>query len=562
MKFLKIFAVILIALFTAKKSYADQIIINRGGTYTGSWDNSIGGSRDPNKSAVLITTSEPVILEKCTIRGNSKALLIAFSSDPNIRPNLTIRKCYIYGEAYLETGKDPAYPVIVSVTKAEKLIIENNYMENTSGIRVIGNPFGISNFNGAADDVNNASPTVSIQKNISKNIWASFIQIMHVNDLKGLKVEIAWNEIINEPRKSDTGDVMMMHTAHASAINPILIRNNFIQGVFPVDLDTNTSFGGSGINASDGRGNGDPRGNLYAPDRVTSNVIASDNQVIGCANVGMFISAGNNNKLLRNRIVCGGKFIDSDGLEKPIRRRFTGIYVLDTCKKWDSNVKCKGNLLNQGDADSYECGAKQSTNAYYNNTAQENVVGYYNPGSNRRSDYAVNQLYVPHPTDALKSTKDERNNDVYFMAEDVLCSASSFSGGIKNITGDFDFIQTASGSSRFRAIRDYYNANNASSQIPNITLECTNCTGNKMINGPSGQLLNYSQPSSPDIGDDNAGLGGSTYAITLADEAKEVELWRQKVRNNRIQLGPQDTNQRVFKKKKRRLFGINLGKNF
>src|SRR4051812_29992903 len=66
---------------------ASPLVITKGGTYSGTFE-----STDPKKPAVVVNTSEPVVIENSTIRG--KGDLIASGTS---HTNITVRNVKGYG---------------------------------------------------------------------------------------------------------------------------------------------------------------------------------------------------------------------------------------------------------------------------------------------------------------------------------------------------------------------------------------------------------------------------------------------------------------------------------
>jgi hypothetical protein len=148
---------------------------------------------------------------------------------------------------------------------------------------------------------------------------------------------VAWNEVINEPDAGYQEDVILSYKLQGTPADPARIHSNFIDGAYPRD-PRNGSSTGSGINAGDG-------GDSSAGNR---HVEAFDNHVVRAVNVGMFIAAGSNNTLYRNRILRSGLLPDGSR----IAHRFTGMYV------WDC---CYGQI---------------ASGVFRDNVARDNLVGY------------------------------------------------------------------------------------------------------------------------------------------------------------------------------------------
>src|SRR5215208_3163357 len=72
-------------------------VISKGGTYTGTFDN-----QDPNVAAVVVKTTEPVIIENATIKSRGDLIVSGVS-----HTKITVRNTKGYGLNPNVTGKLP-----------------------------------------------------------------------------------------------------------------------------------------------------------------------------------------------------------------------------------------------------------------------------------------------------------------------------------------------------------------------------------------------------------------------------------------------------------------------
>src|SRR5688572_19798047 len=98
------------------------IVITRGGTYRGTWD-----SQDPNHPAVVISTSEKVIIEDSTI--TSKSDLIASGVT---HTNITVRRTT--GTALNPNIAGRAPGRFLTIEEFDNVVLEGNRLNGTSGI--------------------------------------------------------------------------------------------------------------------------------------------------------------------------------------------------------------------------------------------------------------------------------------------------------------------------------------------------------------------------------------------------------------------------------------------
>src|SRR4051812_36379603 len=91
--------------------------ITKGGTYTGTFDN-----QDPNVAAVVVKTTEPVIIDHATIKSRGDLIKSGVS-----HTNITVRNTAGYGLNPNVAGRLPGE--FVTVEQFDNLIVQDNYME-------------------------------------------------------------------------------------------------------------------------------------------------------------------------------------------------------------------------------------------------------------------------------------------------------------------------------------------------------------------------------------------------------------------------------------------------
>ena len=286
---------LLVSILSVKaQTYTSPITITSGGTYTGNWL-----SNDPNIPAVNIQTTQPVIIQNSRIQ--SKGVLINIA---NTGANVTVKNVCAYGlnpgVAGLNAGR------FIKSSNSNNLVIENNYIESTAGIYILS-------FQGNGS----ASQTISIKYNQFLNIEgrASAGAAYRTDDVGYIKVqavqfdkvqnkpnlEIAWNQIINEPYNSRSEDVINMYLSSGTTTSPILIHDNYINGSYPAAVATG-SFSGGGILAD---------GNPTTLADATAYLSVYNNQVVATTNYGIGIACGHNNNMYNNRVVASGYLSDN-----------------------------------------------------------------------------------------------------------------------------------------------------------------------------------------------------------------------------------------------------------
>ena len=240
--------------------------------------------------AVTIATSQPVTIQNSIIR--SRGALIA---SYGYNANLTVRNTQGFGLNPNVYGRYPGR--FIDLENFSNLVVENNYMEGTSGIYLY-------------QYTGNYTPaqTIKVMRNSALNIDGRYsdgkggfltgpfdnyyVQFFQINGVKNLpEVEIAWNQVINEPGKSRVEDNISIFDSGGTPASPFRIHNNYIQGAYGARPETERSYTGGGIMLSD-------VGTAY--------IHAYENQVIATTNYGIAVSSGHDNHFFNNRIISAG----------------------------------------------------------------------------------------------------------------------------------------------------------------------------------------------------------------------------------------------------------------
>ena len=265
-------------------------ILYEGGTYKGNWR-----SLDPKRPAILIETSEPVIIEHANIAGRGN-LIAGFGN------RVTIRNVNGYGLNPNVIGQMPGH--FANLEEVKNVVIQNSYMQGTSGIyirdyrgdgtkretiRITNNK--ISNIMGAQSDGRGG---YSYKRNITHAIM--FNQVQRIPG-----AEIAWNQIINEPGKSLVEENINMYISGGTPNSPILIHDNYVQGAYNARPWVDADYAGGGIILGDGPTD-DPSASSYTR--------AYNNQVVNAVNQGISIMGGVDNRIYNNRVVYSGRLPD------------------------------------------------------------------------------------------------------------------------------------------------------------------------------------------------------------------------------------------------------------
>lgn len=334
------------------RSYAGPLVITQGGTYTGSWQ-----SLDPEVPVITIRTREPVVIENSYLRGRGNLIR-------GEAVNLTVRNTTGYGLNPLTDGLFPGR--FLAVERVLNLLVENNELRGTSGIYINyfnGNPATGQTIKILRNRIRNVDGRYvnQVGKPTGKRYSVQAVQFNAVNRVPN--VEIAWNEVINEPGKSAVEENFNLYESGGTPESPIKIHNNFIDGAYAVNPWKDKNYSGGGIMLGDGG---------YADMTVAGGYVdVYDNQVVRTSNQGIAIAGGHHQRVYGNRIVSSGRL--PSGEVNPSAN--VGIYV------WN----------NQADA-------RKLSPTFFNNSVFNNLIGWARFNATGKVYY--NNLWTPSCVEA------------------------------------------------------------------------------------------------------------------------------------------------------------------
>lgn len=324
------------------------LVITSGGTYSGAWQ-----SLDAQTPAVLVMTSEPVVIENATIRGRGELIRTGVSG-----VDLTVRNVEGYGLNPQVHGQAPGR--FLYAFDFASVVVRDSHMQNTGGIKLVEYS-GDRTAGQTVSIVGNSALNIDGRKSDGNGGWLDFnkrtrlsdgheergyeirqfLQLDKVRDLPG--VRIAWNQVINEPGNSRVEDNINIYKSSGTPQSPILIHDNYIQGAYTIrpaqgsySDDTYSyswKYSGGGILLGDGDG-------------TAGWVRAYDNQVVSTTNYGIAVYTGHDTEFHDNRVLSSGLLDDG----RAIWGQNVGIYI------WD--------------------GKEQGDSSFYNNSARDNLVGW------------------------------------------------------------------------------------------------------------------------------------------------------------------------------------------
>ncbi len=242
-------------------SQLESITITAGGTYTGDW---VSTDTSP---AVRIATAEPVVIVDSTVKNVAGGTLI--ESPYGAQSSVTLVRVSGYG------GSGRFY----EAENFRSITIRNCTIDRTSGIRLVAPVTGSS---------------VLIARTRHRNIQrgdaspGNFVQLVSVQNAR---VEIKWNEVLNEYNKSHPEDLISVYqSAH------LRLHDNYFQHQSTPGNAYNTSSQ-NGITIEAGAG---------TPPTFDNEV--SRNRLVDGMAIGIF--GGHDNYVHHNRVVQDGRLPD------------------------------------------------------------------------------------------------------------------------------------------------------------------------------------------------------------------------------------------------------------
>ena len=257
-------------LLLTNMAHAGVINITRGGTYTFSV-----GNNNPNVPAVSIRTREMVTLRNCVIFSQGTAVQTEVAGANLYLSHTTISILGPSGVGVGGTGKG------VEAVEPGFLWVDHCWINGAqNGVYVIGYPV-------------DSTPT-SAQVTTGFNRLTNCFNAVQLNGLHlDPNISVQWNEVLSRPGCTDAINV---YRSSGQPGRPILIRNNYVQGVRPA-TPNEIDFTGSGIVTD---------GDTSNPSLATSNVEIAFNQVVECVATGIALAMGLDQIAHDNTVVSAG----------------------------------------------------------------------------------------------------------------------------------------------------------------------------------------------------------------------------------------------------------------
>ncbi|WP_354580812.1 Ig-like domain-containing protein [Hymenobacter sp. UYP22] len=308
-------------------TYSAPITITQGGTYTGNFR-----STDSNTPCIRIQTTQPVTITGCVLVGAGDLI-----DAKNGGSTLIITNNKGYG--IQQSVDNRRHGRFVEVNTGRSVRVENNYFEHTSGVAL---------YQWSGDG--SPSQTLTVRYNQAKNIdgryrngGSEYVQFLGLNQVRNVgNMEIAWNQVINEPNNSLVEDNINFFNSGGVQQSPARVHDNFVKGAYPYPAN-GTKFTGTGM-TTDGDGS--------SASTTAAFIEAYNNQFISTCNAGMNIAAGHDIYFHDNRMVTSGLLPDGSAMNA----HYAATAVFNAYQ--------------------------QSGSVFYNNRIQNNTIGFVKNGYN------------------------------------------------------------------------------------------------------------------------------------------------------------------------------------
>lgn len=327
--------------FGAPINITDALITSNGGpVFDGLVIENTSYSTN-NGAAIYVTSSQAVTIQNCVI----KAQKYCISSLTN-GSNVTVRNCV--GLVRNTTQASQPCHRFLNIEQGATVVCENNtmigggiyiYQQASSGGGLTQCKIRYNRAYNIDGRLSDGAGGFVFERGNTANTYFQAKQFLQMNDVRGAtNVEVAWNEVVNEPFVSRPEDNINIYGSSGTPGSPINIHDNFIFGGWasrPYDI----YYSGGGIICDKGTSTDWTDEATVA----TKWVNIDDNQVVGLVQHGISAPYANNVNARRNRIICPNKLRGQTVLAANVGAYIGGALVATVRGfthdlVWDSNV--------------------------------------------------------------------------------------------------------------------------------------------------------------------------------------------------------------------------------
>lgn len=199
------------------------LTITTGGTYTGCYQ-----STDSNKAAITVATTQPVTINRATIKHAGVGIDHGAS-----RANITVTNSVFTASA---PSVADAEQQAVRFYQPATFVIEHNRFVDGHGVLVNGDNVATNTFRVSYNDY------IDIGRYSQP---AAYPGAVHTDKVIAPGGKILWNRISNHHGRSQAEDVFGLASTKGAAGNPIEVGHNLVNGAYPITRDGAGFTGGA-----------------------------------------------------------------------------------------------------------------------------------------------------------------------------------------------------------------------------------------------------------------------------------------------------------------------------
>jgi hypothetical protein len=249
---------------------------------------------------IYMPNGEQIIFDRCVFATSTNGDMAHITNDSRVR----FRNCIFIGTGTQAPGVLRARAIFAE--RPRLVDAQNCYFLNTAGCKL--NNWSTSGLT-AADTV---TWKYNRYDNIMGGTGSAYCQALQLQHIIRPGIEVAFNQIVNEPGKSRVEDNFNWGESGGTADSWMRVHHNCIRGAYQAN-PTDGSFTGTGWTSD--------AGSASVPASLQPQYILSENNyIIGTMNAAMNIAAGHHIVYRKNKVVISGFLPDG-------KTKISGIYT-------------------------------------------------------------------------------------------------------------------------------------------------------------------------------------------------------------------------------------------
>jgi hypothetical protein len=260
-------------------------VIDRAGTYRGNWS-----SDDPDVPAVLVATTERVVIEQCAVSGPGDLIRLVPGAD------VIVLDCVASG--LYPAASERARGVFVHADRPRRIVVEHN---EVTGVCVAVLVRGYTGDHTATESIavryNRITGLDGRHGDGEGGVLGSAqpchaVRVSGAADLRG--ASIRWNEVVQRPSSGAVEALVSVHRSGGTADSPLEIHDNHLHGAYSAAPATEPGRAGGVLVDGDGD----------TPESASAWVRVRGNQVVGTSGYGIAFRGGTDNVASGNVVLA------------------------------------------------------------------------------------------------------------------------------------------------------------------------------------------------------------------------------------------------------------------